>query len=388
MNGHRILRWRYSCGSEDILSPVENFLAAAYLELLVSEPLPTRSLQAYLGSLMLSYWLPVVTAVVAVGVFLINNQKSVQTLAHGGLNWSSALFCLLLVGTIPCMAGAHYILLEADKAKATADAGKLTADAAEATRIADADRAREEEHATATKVSLEAIATEQRRLGAVVEEGFLTVSKMQFIASSRCVQHGSLITEDTRTTLYGSDGSEQLVVVTHLFKDSAFWRYDSSTHIDGLNSPTVPFDLMQEIGRSDLLPVFATYDLLVGVGLDSNSTNPVQNMAFERAAVLCGALYGLMAGRSRPTTFGLEIGRYGGAKESKQNQDQRQRAVLIVGVNKTDKTLNHEELVGEILSQVSLNGADLHLYSLLRPGSTEAQPWLETRVCKPGRLVR
>lgn len=178
-------------------------------------------------------------------------------------------------------------------------------------------------------------------------------------------------------------GMQQLVIVIHLFPDSAYWQFDSAGSFEDAAGTPIEFLRVVEDPSAEL--ELNKFDYLIGVGLSSNSPGSQRQLAIARAAVLCGSLYGSsQSGGAR--ALGLPLGIYQGPPQlAGSAQERRQRTVLIVGIRKVAPEVSERDLLLEVLREVALPGVDLALYSGLAHG--DPPTWLETRQCVPLRRI-
>ena len=175
-------------------------------------------------------------------------------------------------------------------------------------------------------------------------------------------------------------GNEQLVLVYHLFPGTAFWEFKSTSSF--VDSGGRQVDFLKVLHSPAFAEELTQFDILIGLGLSSNTTINPDAIAEARAALLCGALYAKEIQNPNTRTFGLSIGHYTGPeREGGSIRVKSQRSVVIVGVKVLTDSADEKTLITEILEQVDLRAIDLTMFSKLRSPSNPV--WLEAAQCVP-----
>ncbi|MEM1035839.1 MAG: hypothetical protein AAGI14_03675 [Pseudomonadota bacterium] len=189
--------------------------------------------------------------------------------------------------------------------------------------------------------------------------------------------------EEYQSTTVGIEdklGQEKLLVVVHLFKNQAHWKLSSATEF--LTADGNDYDLLGLLATADARTQFSKFDLVVGVGLSSNTAQDDKTLAERRANFLCTAIYVSGSVMSPELSAGLIAGKYTGTKvEAKTQLETMQRPLIIVGIDVIDPDADVEVLLNEILNEVRVPGIDLSLYENIEPD--QPLPWIKNTKCSP-----
>jgi len=173
-------------------------------------------------------------------------------------------------------------------------------------------------------------------------------------------------------------GSKQLAVVYHLFDEAAHWSFNRSSETD-------PIDFFDRMATSSLPNTFGTYELIVGIGLGSNSTSQRPDIADKRAQYLCGFINSIIPMETSVPIYGLSLGDHSGPDvDTSANPYPKLRPIIIAGVAETSDGLDEEALMLEMMLSFDYSGIDLRSYSALQ---NKRRPfWYELSECNSNDL--
>ncbi len=226
----------------------------------------------------------------------------------------------------------------------------------------------------------ESFAAEQRAQGNRVEVLELEVGRLITLVSGTS-QYGDSVRAETVTAYHSNpDGLPVPFAVFHFFKDTAFWRFDDWIAFEDANGNA--FDFAGYIGNAAFVDHLREYEIVVGIGLASNTQNQVPRIADRRAATLCGILYAHTLGQRQPRILGLSIGqRTSGTLDTRRAPQRMQRVAAIVGVKVQRLDGTERELLEQIAKHVEIDGVSLSQYKGI---AGESEPsWVETAECRP-----
>ncbi len=351
----------------------------------------------------MEYWLALLAASVILLPALFSDKSPIRLLFGAPENypkfviddWKRILGIALVAAALLTLAGAQLMLRAAeqefeahktkvDQERADERAAKLAEE--EARKHADELRRRQEE-----------IEQEQARIVRGVEALAATVASLRqsdysevevvrntptlrIVQGTKRVEVGDLEATEIRMDADDQYGTKKAVLVFHVFENSAVWKYDSAHSFERWRGGGV--NVIAEISRSpQLRKKLLTYDMIVGVGLASNSPSQPARTARDRAAFLCGGLQSFRR-KTGAEVFGLSIGNYVGKERDTTSSPQRlQRVVAIVGVIKQSALVPETALIQEIMASVRGSGLDLLSYSLMQPG--KSPEWIAIQQCSP-----
>ncbi len=305
------------------------------------------------------------------------------------------LLVFLILGSILLVGGTQYLIksIKDDFAAYTKTIDDERAD--KKLQLLAEDKAKKE--AEETRIKLEAIEKEQRRqrlgekitksrVSALEVAGYSQLRVSNLSTNSRLLQGkttatvGELEVSEYRTEVDDLYGNQKAILVFHVFENSAIWNYDSNNSFSRWNGRGV--NILTEINKSSSLQKkFQEYDILVGIGLASNSTWLPSDISYERAAFLCGALNTFRKDLGTQV-YGLSIGHHEGPEvDSEEKPQKMQRAVAILGVKKKQDNVPVETYLKKISQSLSGSGLDLSKYSLMK---RDQEPiWLKIDECSP-----
>lgn len=158
---------------------------------------------------------------------------------------------------------------------------------------------------------------------------------------------------------------EKLIVIIHLFDGVAYWEFQSSTLFVGPDNVS-DVSLWRLLSTPEARAELERFDVVIGIGLQSKTTQLDQNLSQQRAGFLCSGLHGLLESNAETQALGLDVGAYQGAlSETENRQDPTQRPVILVGVDLIDPNVEYSKFVQELLSSVRVSGLDLGLFENL-----------------------
>ena len=173
---------------------------------------------------------------------------------------------------------------------------------------------------------------------------------------------------------------ETLVVIVHIFDGVAFWEYGENNLFVELDDET-DVNLWRHLKSPEAVDKLGEFDLVAGLGLESNTGDAHPNISRLRAGALCTGLNGMFANRTHTQAVGLDIGMYrGSARESKTDRDPQLRPVILVGIN-AKKHADYNLFLQELLAKVKIPQLELRRFENLREGRKPA--WVYPPDCKP-----
>lgn len=307
-------------------------------------------------------------------LFIFSHFQKIQLLFalwDRGDRWPFALTIAISVMAALCLAATKELLdntFDIEQARIKTEGNAALA----------ADKSQEKNLRHAAEIKLDRLARELEAQGAAVSRLTLQNENNLILATQNAV-HAGLETKDIRAYVLDAYGREQIFIVFHFFRDTAYWQYDSDVLFEDRHGRA--FDFLSYISRAEFVEEMRTYDFLIGVGLASHTPNPISKIADSRAAFLCGALYGKTLRGKQPHILGLSAGIITNAPTETRSQPiPEQRTVVIVGVNKAKGAKSSvTDLLNEVIRTVDENAIPLKAYSNFR-GDLPA-PWVETTAC-------
>jgi hypothetical protein len=177
-------------------------------------------------------------------------------------------------------------------------------------------------------------------------------------------------------------GQEKLLVVVHLFKNQAHWKLSSAMEFESAKADESEYEFLKLLQSPEAKEKFSIFDLVVGVGLSSNTPRDEKSLAERRANFLCTAIYSSGAVTSPELSAGLIAGQYtGNQAKATTPLEIRQRPLIIIGIDVIDPEANVEALLSEIMNEVTIPGIDFSLYENIR--SDEPLHWVTNSNCTP-----
>lgn len=266
---------------------------------------------------------------------------------------------------------------------------KKLEEAREAEKQAERDRKAKEEAEARTAKVIAAVKVGNKRLEERVENltnsGATAVSSKEVRPGLRITQ-GSIAmdarflgSETIQVTADDKFGEEKGELYIHIFDQNTFWKQNSSREFEDKNGVTYAFvakleDLLAQENSKE-------YEIIIGIGLESNSPVKHPQKSAERAAVLCGLLYNGSRSGGGNDVFGIDLGDYrGSGLDTEKNPQRHQRPVVIVGVNPKGLELREFDLIEEIILEVEYSGLDLTKYSKMR--GAQQPDWITIEQCK------
>lgn len=194
---------------------------------------------------------------------------------------------------------------------------------------------------------------------------------------------GELRVPTVESHLYNDEMQPRLVVVVHMFKGVAYWQLtQANLFVDSRDDRKIPFGLFEHLNSANALNTFRQFDVVVGLGLESNTKTSAGNLSRRRAAFLCSGLFAIVGGEGSIEAAGLDIGKYQGTQfKAPSPQELEQRSVIFVGLEVADPTVDLDSVLDELLSGVTISGVDLGLYSNFR--EVDNLQWITQSECRP-----
>jgi len=206
------------------------------------------------------------------------------------------------------------------------------------------------------------------------------------LASEGTLDIGGLTTQVEEIRVLGAQEQElKFVLIVHVFQDVAYWEYDEGALFVRDDDQT-PVDLSRILHDNNAQESFDAFDIVVGLGLESQNSSTSSGVSRSRAHTLCGIIRSQLNSRSGTKPAGLDIGMYrGSVMEDDLNREPRLRPVIIVGVDVIDDSTDFNQFAQELLRNVRLSGLDLGLFeNLSRTYKDDKElPWVTFSDCAP-----
>ncbi len=325
-------------------------------------------------------WAAWIVAIFLIGGALLNEQSALRLL-FGSSDYPEfkvdRLYRLLLLAAIPML-----VILMAVVQLTFNDVRSQYASYVSAAEEKKAQEEAEKEREEFQRRIDEGIAASEARTERLILGGYRDIrvvrddENLRITEAEKDVEQGELSYKEIRIEVDDRFGNDKLYVVFHLFENTAFWRFDSRQSFENIDGEKL--DFLELLERSPLASTLTTYDSLIGVGLVSNSPLQPQDVADDRAKLLCAALTSYAGADAK--VLGMSIGSY-----TKQPLDRRivqqrkQRPVIILGVEKRDDAVSESKLLDEVIRSVEFSGTDLLHYEYLQSG--RAPRWYEITRC-------
>ena len=184
----------------------------------------------------------------------------------------------------------------------------------------------------------------------------------------------------SRVVAYVDDnyGNKTGLVVFHIFDGKAFWKINRASAFEDSNGKEI--DFIDKFWNSPDSVALNTYDMIIGIGLESNTPKKDPEKSSARAMHLCSLLYDRASEGLKSDVYGLDIGVYRGDDlDTIASPARYQRSVIIVGVEAENDKIYQPDLLEEIIKTVKYSGVDLSQYSKLRPSASPR--WWGWREC-------
>lgn len=212
-------------------------------------------------------------------------------------------------------------------------------------------------------------------------EEFILDSGQVAVMGAGTGQIGSLKTATREIYVFDPKTAEEtFVVIVHIFDGLAYWEYGETTLFVELDDKS-DINLWRQLKTDTALRTFGQFDLIVGLGLESNTGEIDNGYSALRAKTLCTNLSGVFENRLDAEVAGLDIGMYRGDKrETKDQRNPRLRPVILVGVNAKEHA-DYDAFLQELLSKVRVPELELDQFENLMEG--HKPNWYFPPQCRP-----